>query len=312
VDRLEFIYDEAGRPLQLIFNGRIYNYVLNLQGDVQQIRRSTDGVVVATYLYNAWGQLLQSTGSMAESNPIRYRGYFYCLGSGFYYLNSRYYDPVIGRFINADAYISTGQGFLGYNMFAYCLNNPVNMVDPDGYAAGSIGGIIRLVGRLLPRGGGGAASSGARGSSIAGALIGGGIRTLPRAVPRAIPLLPPMAPLAVPNSQTEAERRTITATPPRTDDPNLIFRWGGTNPGNLTPRAVDINSGLSFSTRPGAPGTNAATTIQLINATGILVAIQDGPSHISVRPVGATVEEWHNAGPSSPWTQALRSVVIRM
>ena len=136
IDQLEFIYDEAGRPLQLIFNGRIYNYVLNLQGDVQQIRRATDGVVVATYLYNAWGQLLSSTGSMAESNPIRYRGYFWCSAAEMYYLQSRFYDPVIGRFINADAtwVLGVEQGsLLQYNLFAYCLNNPVNFVDPDGY-----------------------------------------------------------------------------------------------------------------------------------------------------------------------------------
>ncbi|MCL2843659.1 MAG: hypothetical protein FWE28_09450, partial [Oscillospiraceae bacterium] len=141
IDRLEFVYDEAGRPLQLIFNGRIYNYVLNLQGDVQQIRRSTDGVVVATYLYNAWGQLLQSTGSMAESNPLRYRGYFYDVATGLYYLNSRYYDPVIGRFLNWDGFVSTGQSFLGLNMFAYCLNNPVNMIDPTGYVGFSTSGV---------------------------------------------------------------------------------------------------------------------------------------------------------------------------
>jgi len=133
-DRLEFIYDEAGRPVQLIHNNVVYNYVLNLQGDVQQIRRANDGVVVATYLYNAWGDLIASSGTMAEINPLRYRGYYQCLSSGFYYLQSRYYDPVVGRFLNADSFLSTGQGFLGHNAFAYCLNNPVNLVDPSGHA----------------------------------------------------------------------------------------------------------------------------------------------------------------------------------
>ena len=139
IDQLEFIYDEAGRPLQLIFNGRIYNYVLNLQGDVQQLRNAVTGAVVATYLYNAWGQLLQSTGSMAESNPLRYRGYFYDASTGLYYLQSRFYDPVIGRFLNWDGFVSTGQGFLGFNMFVYCLNNPVNLHDPTGYIACACG-----------------------------------------------------------------------------------------------------------------------------------------------------------------------------
>ena len=69
-------------------------------------------------------------------NPLRYRGYYYDTETGFYYLQSRYYDPAIGRFINADALASTGQSILGYNMYAYCNNNPVMLSDPQGYAAG--------------------------------------------------------------------------------------------------------------------------------------------------------------------------------
>ena len=139
VHTLEFFYDEAGRPVQVFFcNGdrfqRVYNYVLNLQGDVIEIRNADNGIVVAKYLYNAWGELLESYGWFAEYNPLRYRGKFYCQSSGFYYLQTRYYCPTIGRFINADEYISTGQGLLGYNMFAYTGNNPVNRVDHDGRA----------------------------------------------------------------------------------------------------------------------------------------------------------------------------------
>lgn len=65
---------------------------------------------------------------------MRYRGYYYDAESGFYYLQSRYYDPALGRFINADSYASTGQGFLGYNMFAYCHNNTVANADFDGHS----------------------------------------------------------------------------------------------------------------------------------------------------------------------------------
>ena len=68
--------------------------------------------------------------------------------SGLYYLQSRYYNPEIGRFINADSYASTGQGIIGHNMFAYCNNNPVPYYDPTGESligaiiGGAIGGAL--------------------------------------------------------------------------------------------------------------------------------------------------------------------------
>lgn len=65
-------------------------------------------------------------------NPIRYRSYYYDTDTEFYYLHSRYYNPEVGRFLNADGYITTGQGVLSYNMFAYCGNNPVMYSDPSG------------------------------------------------------------------------------------------------------------------------------------------------------------------------------------
>ena len=70
--------------------------------------------------------------NLAESNPFLYRGYYYDRETGFYYLRSRYYDPVIGRFINADSHVNANGDLLGYNMYAYCSNNPVMNVDPGG------------------------------------------------------------------------------------------------------------------------------------------------------------------------------------
>ena len=72
-------------------------------------------------------------GNAAQLNPIRYKGYYYDAETGFYYLQSRYYDPSICRFINADTYCDTGTGTtLSTNMFAYCENDPVNYADSDG------------------------------------------------------------------------------------------------------------------------------------------------------------------------------------
>ena len=137
-EMLLFSYDAGGWPMTLTHNGTLYYYVLNLQGDVVALLNSS-GTPVVQYTYDAWGNLLSCTGSLASTlgilNPLRYRGYVYDAETGLYYLQSRYYDPEIGRFINADAFVSTGQGFVGYNMFAYCINNPTNYYDPNGASA---------------------------------------------------------------------------------------------------------------------------------------------------------------------------------
>ena len=129
---IDFVYDENNQPLAMKYNNTLYYYVLNAQGDVVRI---VDGSrsVVASYTYDPWGKIISSSGTLADINPLRYRGYYYDSETGFYYLQSRYYDPEIGRFINADSYASTdATGLLSTNMFAYCENDPVNRSDPDG------------------------------------------------------------------------------------------------------------------------------------------------------------------------------------
>ena len=95
-----------------------------------------NGTKVVEYTYDAWGKLISTTGTLATSlgadNPFRYRGYYYDTETGLYYLMTRYYDPEVCRFISADVYMSAGQGVLGGNMFAYCLNNPILYSDTLG------------------------------------------------------------------------------------------------------------------------------------------------------------------------------------
>ena len=137
---LDFVYDESGKPFALKYstNGtsfQTYYYVLNLQGDVVKLIHYIPGFEyesVATYEYDAWGNIVSSSGRLAEINPLRYRGYYYDNETGFYYLQSRYYDPVNRRFINADGLISSNWSFSGLNMFAYCENDPVGRSDPSG------------------------------------------------------------------------------------------------------------------------------------------------------------------------------------
>ena len=132
---MRFTYGINGHPVSLNYDGTVYYYVTNAQGDVVAILNSS-GQEVVSYTYDAWGNMVKKSGSKANDlgtyNPLRYRGYVYDRETGLYYLQSRYYNPTIGRFISADALLATDQGPLGYNLFAYCLNNPVNMTDYTG------------------------------------------------------------------------------------------------------------------------------------------------------------------------------------
>ena len=139
-----YIYDVNGSPIGFRYRLNTYAddvwdtywYVKNVQGDIVDIYSSA-GVKLVTYKYDAWGNTTvaysnNGANTTAVNNNLTYRGYYYDSDLGLYYLQSRYYDPVICRFINADGYVTTGQGLTGYNMFAYCGNNPVMRVDPNG------------------------------------------------------------------------------------------------------------------------------------------------------------------------------------
>ena len=96
-----------------------------------------NGRVVVEYVYDAWGKHTVQDGSdegIGSLNSIRYRGYCYDEETGLYYLQSRYYDPEVGRFLSADSieYLDP-ESLNGLNLYAYCNNNPVMYVDPTGH-----------------------------------------------------------------------------------------------------------------------------------------------------------------------------------
>jgi RHS repeat-associated protein len=117
-------------------NGSEYYYTRNAQGDITGLIDGAKNQVVS-YTYDTWGKLVSTTGSLAGTlglkNPYRYRGYRYDTETGLYYLQSRYYNPDWGRFVNADALGGSMGDLLSHNMFAYCENNPVNLEDPSGF-----------------------------------------------------------------------------------------------------------------------------------------------------------------------------------
>ena len=158
---LEFVYDDGSQPFAMIYKHgsetELYYYLVNAQGDVSAILDS-GGKIAASYDYDAWGNCTvydSSDAAIGDLNPLRYRGYYYDAETGFYYLQSRYYDPAICRFINADTFATTdANGFLSANMFAYCENNPIMRVDADGeiwnvIAGAVIGAGLEVLGQLM-------------------------------------------------------------------------------------------------------------------------------------------------------------------
>ena len=110
-----------------------YYYEKNLQGDITGIY-DAGGNLKAEYIYDAWGNpvIAVDIDGIGTLNPFRYRGYYYDTETGLYYLNSRYYDPRTCRFISADSIIGANGDIIGYNLFAYCSNNPIMYTDPSG------------------------------------------------------------------------------------------------------------------------------------------------------------------------------------
>ena len=205
-------------------------------------------------------------------------------------------------------------------MFAYCGNNPVNRVDHTGHFWSAIWGFVKTVvseigkaiGVMSP------AYAGCGGSALVDGplpfgdivgLIGAALLTA-GAIGYGIYQAARAPSVSIPKANTK--EKDITAPPPSS---TVIYRYGGTNPGNLTPSQRDVDlypitgKGLSFSTVP-KPGA-AMTTIEALNATGVVYAVCDGAGHVSVHPIGGTLEDWHNAGSSSVWTTAVKSVVVK-
>jgi len=140
---LVYLYDENGSPVGMQFRTDsmaentfiTFWFEKNLQGDIIAVYNES-GTKLITYTYDAWGNVTETVNNRvgdnryATYNPFRYRGYYYDKETGLYYLQSRYYSPEMGRFINADGQLNGG--LLGYNQFAYCENNPVMFTDPTG------------------------------------------------------------------------------------------------------------------------------------------------------------------------------------
>jgi RHS repeat-associated protein len=136
-----YYYDSSG-PCGLEYNNMIYYYVKNLHGDIVGILNSNYEQIVK-YEYDAYGnvlsikdsnnQIITDQSNIGIINPFRYRGYYYDKETNLYYLNSRYYNPEWGRFINSDKVLGINRDLLSYNLFLYVSNNPIMFLDKTGF-----------------------------------------------------------------------------------------------------------------------------------------------------------------------------------
>lgn len=159
-----YVYDANGQPVGMKYNGVQYWYQKNMQGDVVRILNAS-GAEVVSYAYDAWGKVLSVSGSLSSTvgaaNPFRYRGYYYDTETGWYYLNTRYYDPNVGRFLspdNANLLLASPRALTDKNLYAYCDNNPVMRTDDNGdfwhiavggLLGGLIGGIAQVASNII-------------------------------------------------------------------------------------------------------------------------------------------------------------------
>ena len=156
-----YLYDESGAPIGMQYRSdttaegtfSYFYFEKNLQGDIIAVYNES-GTRLVSYTYDAWGNISYTfygggAHTAVQHNPFRYRGYYYDDELDFYYLNSRYYDPNTGRFLNADEYINANGDLLGFNMFVYCSNNPIMYVDPTGYWFDTYLDIVSLGGSII-------------------------------------------------------------------------------------------------------------------------------------------------------------------
>ena len=317
---LYFYYDDTGlaafyyESAQYPSDNGIYHYVKDIQGNIWGLIDS-NGELIARDHYSAYGEywlkwyveegptsVLQRNNRVRNANPFHYRGYYYDEETDLYYCQSRYYDPEVDRWLNADGIIGSNSTVLGYNLFTYCINNPVMYSDPHGDVPGVLSAVYLLF---------------KIGIAITGALLA---LDLAAAIEEDLPEVRGGKGKIIPFRPTDPEQSPEPApppvvpfvsptSPPEKKEPTVIYRYGGTNPGNLTPREIDKNTGLSFSTIPKAGA--AMTTIEAINATGVLYAVKDKATHVSVYPVGGSMKDWINEGSNSIWTKTLKSIVVK-
>ena len=297
-DELHFFYDAQGRPAKVNYNGTIYTYVHNLQGDIVGIHDG-NGTVVVEYKYSAWGTQLSRTGELANTlgyaNPFRYRGYIYDDETWMYWLRSRYYYPELHRFINADELLGVVGGLTTHNAYAYCANAPVDRADSTGYFAAKTlsedeDGIPGPTNNLS----GGATGMGYVVGGIVSGVTDGPIKKRKGDISDA--------------EKTKiyrygADKGVEQYVPTKADVASEVTANQKFVETNVPQNPVGLSFSLKYKTN------SIMTTIEDVNSTGILKAVIDGKFHVTIFPTdGTTIRQWHDMGVDSRYSQVLMQI----
>ena len=244
--------DENNHLIGFRHNYKHYYYIKNAQEDIIGIMDSNYNVI-ANYKYDAYGNInlitdnkgleITDLSHVAYINPFRYRSYYYDEDTKLYYLNSRYYNPLFGRFINADGTIAANDDIISHNLFGYVSNNPVNKIDVNGNYADA----LPLLGAYLGEAAGASASTG----TAVGWLVAGGLAI-------ASLLCYGIYELTKPKTQTKVlpEVRPII---PNNDE--YVYR----------PAYVDKSTGVLVTTGPAMNFRNAKATLELDRGLNAIV-----------------------------------------
>ena len=186
------------------------------------------------------------------------------------------------------------------NLYAYCVANPIRYIDKTGAAAEVAAAAVAAVGSII-------VEAAAYAFLITAAVVAT-VNCIDAVSTAIFSRTAPIEEEKVVAKEKVTEKQTISSQTTK------IYRYGSTNPGNFTPKEKDSFTGLSFLLTPPASGSYSVTTIEAINATGGLIAIQDGPNHVSVIPSPAmgTLQDWIETGTSHPCTAIVRSVVVKV
>lgn len=130
---LSYLLDSGNEIIGFVYNGDAYYYLKDIQGNILSVV-DNEGTIQVQYEYDAYGNLINSpAGTIAQINPYTYRGYRWDSEISMFYLNSRFYNPEMSRFISSDGLLGVSGDIQSTNMYAYCVNNPVMFSDPTGF-----------------------------------------------------------------------------------------------------------------------------------------------------------------------------------